>query len=273
VSNICDNVSLMTLLGRQQPWDAFIQQNLRPNVTPHFFYRDDAPTILKKRYVAETSQAALKLFEINYLNDQYISGQFETDLIDSLREILPSYDLVMLSDFGHGLITNRMIREVEAGARLVAVNTQTNAANTGFNLITKYGRPQFICLDEEEARLAMHDKHSSIETVVEGLIERMGAEKLIVTLGKKGSMGINGGRVVQRTPIFSTRVVDTVGAGDAYFSYAAPCFAKNYPLELITFICNAVSALAVQIVCNRKPVEKGELLDFVQMLYNLNSPS
>lgn len=273
VASICDNVDLVTLLGKQQSRDEFIEQNLRPNVRPHFFYRDDGPTILKKRYVAETSQATQKLFEINYLNDQYISGPFETELIDYLRDILPRYDLVMLSDFGHGLITNRMIREVEGAARILAVNTQTNAANTGFNLITKYGRPHFICLDEEEARLALHDRHSPVETVIEGLIERMGAEKVVVTLGSKGSMGINGRRLAQRTPIFSAKVVDTVGAGDAYFSYAAPCFARNYPLELITFIGNAVSALAVQIVCNRKSVEKSELLDFVQMLYNLNRPS
>ena len=270
VSSICDNVSLLTLLGEKQPREAFIEQNMRPNVTPRFFCREGGTTTLKKRFVAETSQATHKLFEINYLDDEDISGPLEDEIVAFLRESLPRYDLVMVSDFGHGLITKRVIQEIEQGARLLAVNTQTNAANTGFNLITKYSRPRFICLDEDEARLALRNKHADIETVGKKLLEHMGADTLIVTLGKRGSMGIDRQDTIERTPIFSSRVVDTVGAGDAYFSYAAPCFAKGCPLGMVTFIGNVVSALAVQIVCNRKPVEKEELREYVKMLYSLN---
>jgi len=35
------------------------------------------------------------------------------------------------------------------------------------------------------------------------------------------------------------------------------------PLELVSFVGNAVGALAVQIVGNKKPVEKHELLEFI----------
>jgi sugar/nucleoside kinase (ribokinase family) len=58
-------------------------------------------------------------------------------------------------------------------------------------------------------------------------------------------------------------VIDTVGAGDAFFSFTAPCFANGMPLDLVSFIGNAVGALAVQIIGNKKPVEKHELLEFV----------
>ncbi len=90
-------------------------------------------------------------------------------------------------------------------------------------------------------------------------------ENLIVTLGKRGSLALAGAESV-RTPIFSSKVVDTVGAGDAYFSFTAPCLAMGLPLDLVGFIGNAVGALAVQIVGNRKPVEKHELLEFIQGL-------
>jgi hypothetical protein len=37
-------------------------------------------------------------------------------------------------------------------------------------------------------------------------------------------------------------------------------------LDLVSFIGNAVGALAVQIVGNKKPVEKYELLEFINAL-------
>ena len=92
------------------------------------------------------------------------------------------------------------------------------------------------------------------------------AEHLIITLGKKGSIGIDRDGLVCRTPILSTKVIDTVGAGDAFFAFTAPCFAKGLPLDLVSFIGNSVGALAVQIIGNKKPVEKYELLEFIHSI-------
>jgi len=88
---------------------------------------------------------------------------------------------------------------------------------------------------------------------------------LITTLGKSGSIGITNGDA-NRTPIFSSKVVDTIGAGDAYFAFTAPLALRGVPLDLVSFVGNAAGAIAVKIVGNRRPVEKGELLEFVAAL-------
>ncbi|MCH8859419.1 MAG: cytidyltransferase, partial [Proteobacteria bacterium] len=61
----------------------------------------------------------------------------------------------MVTDFGHGLINNWTLEANKTGVFL-AVAPQTNSANVGFNLLTKYEEfnPQYACLDEPEARLA-----------------------------------------------------------------------------------------------------------------------
>ncbi|MEW6386728.1 MAG: PfkB family carbohydrate kinase [Thermodesulfobacteriota bacterium] len=264
VAGLVDQVTLVSLLGREESREDFITQNLKNNIRPRFFYREDAPTIVKKRYV--DSYTNQKLFEINYLNDQNITGDLEAQVVDYLTEELPRYDLVLVSDFGHGLVTGRMIPVLERYARFLAVNTQTNAANTGFNLITKYQNLHFACLAETETRLTMQDRFGDIDTVADKLFHTLGVEALIVTLGKKGSVGLSKETGVHHTPIFSSKVVDTVGAGDAVFSYTAPCFAGGMPLDLTAFIGNAVGAIAVQIICNKKSVEKYELLEFINSL-------
>lgn len=264
VASIVDDVTLVTLLGDEDPREEFIAHNLRENVRHKFFHRQDAPTVVKKRYV--DSYTNQKLFEINYLNDQYIFGDLEGEIINYLVAEIPKYDLVLISDFGHGFITRQMIPRLEESAKILAVTTQTNAANTGFNMITKYHNMNFVCLDEAETRLTMQDKFGDINSVAASLFETLGAEALIVTLGKNGSVGLSRHGGLHHTPIFSSKVVDTVGAGDAVFSFTAPAFARGLPLEVITFLGNAVGAIAVQIICNKKSVEKYELLEFVNSL-------
>jgi len=265
IAGLCDNVELVTLLGTIDSRKDFILDNLKPNIKPTLFYRQDAPTILKKRYVHQyTSQ---KLFEINYLDDSYINRDCEQEVVGYLESKIPEYDLILVSDFGHGFITEKIINTIQKKAKIFAVNTQTNSANSGYNMITKYWRPHYVCLDETEVRLAAQDKYAPIEEVAEKITKLIEAGYFIVTMGRRGSIGVSRQGETNHTPIFSSKVVDTIGAGDAFFAFTAPCFAKGMPLDFVSFIGNAVGALAVQIVCNKKPVEKHELLEFLLALY------
>lgn len=264
IAGLCTEVELVSLLGSSSSREDFVRANIKPNVKLKFFYRDDATTIVKKRYVNQYLNQ--KLFEVNYLNDNYINGNLESKITGYLKSIISSYDLVLVSDFGHGFITNRIIRFIEKNSKKFAVNTQTNAANAGYNMITKYRKPNFVCLDEPELRWAAQERFADIEIVARKIFKTLKAGNLIVTLGKKGSLGITGSAQVNRTPVFSHRVIDTVGAGDAFFAFTAPCIAQNIPLDLVSFIGNAVGAIAVQIVCNKRPVERHELIKFIQAL-------
>jgi len=264
MAGICDRVQLVSLLGRGDSREDAIRKGLKPNVWPKFFFREDGPTIVKKRYVDQYLNQ--KIFEVNYLNESYIGDACEGEVIAYLRAVIGEYDLVLVSDFGHGFITDRIIRTIEEGAKQYAVNTQTNAANAGYNMITKYRRPFFVCLDEPEIRLAAQERYSDIEEIARRIKEAIHADNLIVTLGKKGSIGMNAEGAVNRTPIFSSKVVDTIGAGDAFFAFTAPCFSKGLPLDMVSFIGNAVGALAVQIIGNKKSVEKFELLEFMNTI-------
>jgi len=267
IASLCEKVELVTLLGKEDSKEDFILNNLKPNIKTKFFYRDDGPTIVKKRYVHQHNNQ--KLFEINYLNDDHINKECESSVIEYLETAIPQYDLVLISDFGHGFISNNLNKAIGKLAPILAINTQTNSANAGYNLITKYSNPHYVCLDEPELRLAAQEKHTPIEELATKIAESINTDYFIVTLGKKGSIGINRENKniqINRTPIFSSKVVDTVGAGDAFFAFTAPCIARHMPLDLVSFIGNAVGALAVQIVCNKKSVERYKLLEFINTI-------
>jgi sugar/nucleoside kinase (ribokinase family) len=121
-------------------------------------------------------------------------------------------------------------------------------------------------LDESECRLAAQERHKDVEDIVVNIKGAINADNMIVTLGKKGSIGVNNQNKINRTPIFSSKVIDTIGAGDAFFAYTAPCFALAFSLDIVSFVGNAVGAIAVQIPGNKKSVEKHELLEFIHTI-------
>ena len=269
MAGMCSEVNLLTVLGPENPHEEFLRASLKPNVQGNFFYRADGPTVVKKRYLDQYLNQ--KLFEVNYLSDSNVDPACENQIISYLESQVGKYDIVVVSDFGHGVFTPKVVDFVLNCCPVLAVNTQTNGANAGFNLITRYKGASFVCLDEPEARFATQDKHNHIRDVAAKLNEKIHPDYLITTLGRRGSLGIDNEGAIITTPIFSSRVVDTVGAGDAFFSFTSLCFAKQFPRDLINFVGNAAGALAVQIVCNKKSVEKDEFMNMLRSLLSFKS--
>ena len=126
--------------------------------------------------------------------------------------------MVIAADFGHGLISRSTINTLATKSKFLAVNTQSNSANLGYNLITKYPRADYICIDGPEARLALSDRVSPPGDIAQRIAEDVDCRKIIITQGKHGCVTYEHGGVVHTIPAFAKNVVDTVGAGDSYSS-------------------------------------------------------
>ena len=72
----------------------------------------------------------------------------------------------MINDFGHGMITDKMISLIEKKFKNIFINVQTNSSNLGYNLITKYNRCSYFTVDEPEARLATKNRFANTTTLL-----------------------------------------------------------------------------------------------------------
>lgn len=264
IAGFCKHVHLVTCLGTENSYKGFIEKHLKKNIKAKFFYKKGAPTTVKRRFVEPAFLS--KLFEVCFLEDQPLQENLELQLHTYLESVIKNFDMVLVADFGHGFIEKKTVRLLAKKAKFMAVNTQTNSANTGFNMITKYLRADYICIDEPEMRLATHSKFDKIENLILRLAKKVRYKKIIVTLGHKGSMGYSSKEGFSMSPVFSKEVIDRVGAGDAFLSITAPCAAAGYPMEVIEFIGNAVGAMKVLIVGNRSSVEPVPLYKFISTL-------
>jgi rfaE bifunctional protein nucleotidyltransferase chain/domain len=259
VASFCKQVDIVTCLGDIDSHEDLIRRGLRPNVGLRAFTRAGAPTTLKRRFVDPSYMR--KLFEVYFMNDEPLASDLQKDVDDVIAEMAPEYDVVIAADFGHGMIAQSSIAALTKNSRFLAVNTQSNSANLGFNLITKYDRADYICIDLPEARVAVSDRVSVVGDIARRLIEdEIDCSKIIVTQGKHGCVTFERGGVVHTIPAFAKSVVDTVGAGDAFLAVTAPLVAAGGPMHRVGFIGNVVGALKVEIVGHRRSIEKSALI-------------
>lgn len=264
VSQFVKNVTLLAALGDKDSHEDYIREKLEKNVDPVFTYFKDAPTLTKRRFV---DGDLTKLFEI-YFYQEEPSFKDDGKFIENwLTENLADYDVVIVADFGNGFINQRMRDIMCEKAKFLAVNTQINSGNRGYHVITSYKHADFASLNEPELRLAAHNRHDSLEHVCSEVAHRIGAKQFAVTRGTKGVVMFDADKKsFYRVPALSSRVVDRIGAGDAFLSLSAICLAGGLDSQLANFVGSVAAAMDVQIVCNREPINSGSLKKYVSTL-------
>lgn len=265
VSAFCDKVSLLTFLGQMAPQEDLIQQKLAPTVDRMFLRMGDgAPTIVKRRFVE--AYPFQKLFELYMMDDDEYKPTETKALCSKLREVLPKYDVVIVTDYGHGMLAPEAVEVLCDGARFLAVNTQVNAGNRGFNTISRYRRADYICVSESEIRLDARSRRRDIRAIVSAAGAKLSCERIVVTRGREGCLCYSKAEGFFEVPAFAVNVVDRIGAGDAVFAVTALCAAQGAPMEVVGVIGNAVGAEAVATVGHRESIQALPLFKHVESL-------
>ncbi len=264
LAGFCNDVHMVSCLGTLDTKEEFILDHLKPHIQPKFFYRNNTRTIIKRRFV--DPDFLTKLFQLAYIDDRDLPAELNKETCDYLEATIPDYDLVLVVDYGHGFIQKDITRILCEKARFLSVNAQTNSSNYGFNPITKYPSADYICIDEPEIRLASHDKFGKLEDLIIDTANKLDCKNVVITRGHVGSISYDTDGKFYEIPIFSSNVVDRIGAGDAYLAITSPCVAMGADMELVAFIGNAVGAMAVGIVCNRSSIEPVSLYKYITTL-------
>jgi rfaE bifunctional protein nucleotidyltransferase chain/domain len=264
VANFCDDVGLITFLGADAPQEEFIRERLNNGIQKTFLYRQGSPTIVKRRFVE--SYFFTKLLEIYEINTRKMAEEDNANLCAALNAQVSTYDVVIVIDFGHGMLSGEAIDILCDKARFLAVNAQTNAENRGYHTISRYRRADYICMAESEIRLEARDRSGDLRQMVLDVSRKLACGKVAVTGGKRGCLCYGEDEGFFEVPAFAGQIVDRIGAGDAFLSLTALCVAQKAPMEVVGFIGNCVGAQAVATVGNRQPIERGPLFSHIESL-------
>jgi rfaE bifunctional protein nucleotidyltransferase chain/domain len=262
VKQFARQIKFISLIG-PEPW---AQKQLRAHVASaeDGVVRDPGfTTIIKQRFVEPLMDGneMSKLFAVNYLGADPPPAAVQKKVIDAIRREIKKADVVLLADFGHGLLQAPIRELVQDQSPFLALNCQTNSNNHGFNLISRqYQRADAFSLDEQELMLAVGRREVDHECELAGLKKKLRSRYAWLTRGAVQTVGLHDRESACHCPPLETDVVDTIGAGDAFFSVAALAAARGLPVDLATFLGQLAGAQAVKIVGNASPISKTVLL-------------
>lgn len=198
-------------------------------------------TTEKVRFIAENNQQVIRLD--NEVVDG-IGGMVSTRLLGILEEQIDDFDIVVLSDYGKGLLTETftqgVIQLAEEHEKRTLVDVKGNAAKkyTGAFLV----KPNLSELHDMTGLPVKTGEQ--IVSASHALRENCGAQYILTTCGGRGMVLVGGKR-----PVFVAaddhEVFDVTGAGDTALAYLAAALANGFSVQKAVEVSNHAAGLQV----------------------------
>ena len=259
LSTFCKSISLLTMVGEKAEYLGFIKNKLSKNIKLQYLKKKNSPTIIKRRFLDYLSHN--KVLGVYKINDDQLTSPEELKLNKNLNKILSKYDLVIVSDYGHGFISKKTASIICNKSKYLALNAQVNAANIGYHGMRNYKNINCVIINEKEIRHELRDKNSKIELLMKKLAKQQKIKNLIVTQGTSGSLLYNL-RInkFNKCEAFAKNTVDKIGAGDAMLSLISICLSNNIDKDLSMLISSLAAAHSVETIGNKSMVTKTQTL-------------
>ncbi len=264
LSQFCDKNGLLSMVGEKKEFLSKILQNLPKKVDFRYIKKKNSPTILKKRFLDSSdrgSTANNKVLGVYTINDDTLVKKDEKIFNKMLKNTLSKYDLVIVSDYGHGLISKKSANLICKYSKYLALNAQVNAANIGYHSMRKYKNIDCVIINEKEIRHEMRNKNGKIETLIKKLSLDQNVNNLVVTRGTSGAILYNKkDKKFNLCAAYAKNSVDKIGAGDAMLSIIALCLKSGFDRDLALLTASLAAAQSVETIGNKEPVNKTKIL-------------
>jgi len=175
-----------------------------------------------------------------------LSAQTERGLLKSLLTALPECDAVILSDYGKGVISRKLIAAAISGARRrgLPVTVDPKVEHFGF-----YRGVDCITPNTAEAWAGMRRPAQTGESSLVGLgwdiRARLRAKSVLITRGPDGMSLFEGGGRLTHIPTVAQEVFDVTGAGDTVISVLTLALAAGARIREAAVISNYAAGIVV----------------------------
>jgi len=259
LSDFCGGVTLLSMLGEKKEHEDFVIESLPANIEPYFIYKDESPTITKKRYVDYISNS--KSLGVYSIDDSQMNGENKNQLQAYLDELTPKHDLVIISDYGHGFISKEIANYISKQSVFTSLNAQINAANIGYHTMNNYRNIDCAIINETELRHELRDRETGVEELMKQLAQSLQTKNLVVTQGNSGAtLYASDNNKYYHCPAFADKIVDKIGAGDAMLALLSCSIKTGFDADLSLFMGSLAAAQSVETIGNSTPVSKVQLL-------------
>ncbi|MRJ06210.1 MAG: D-glycero-beta-D-manno-heptose 1-phosphate adenylyltransferase [Epsilonproteobacteria bacterium] len=234
---------------------------LLPGVeTAGLFSDPTRPTPIKTRIIAGTHQ----MVRVDRETTAPISPEMERKILKFLEERSGKWKLLLLSDYGKGVLTPRLTSAIIKFANRHQIRTIIDPKRDYF----KYRNGWLLKPNRKELgeAVGMEIKtDADLQKAGWRLKEELNLDYLLVTLSEEG-MALFGEEFL-KIPTLAREVYDVTGAGDSVLAGLGYSLIRGAPLEEAIHFANSTAAVAISRV-GTTPVKLSEVLEFQKRLDN-----
>ena len=177
-------------------------------------------TLMKTRILAgDDNTTKQQVIRIDRDMEQQLSAANEERIVSCLNDIAPEIDALIVSDYGYGLFTRKVLSIIKnfAKSKIVAVDSRYHMREfTGVTIVTpnqaEAEQLTGIAIDSEET---LHQAGKKILATIK-------PKAALITQGNKGMTLFERGKKPLHIPVVgSDRISDVTGAGDTVVSLVA----------------------------------------------------
>ncbi len=213
-------------------------------ITPHLIRISGRPTTLKMRFVAHMHNT--HLLRADWEETTPIPATAAAELLALLEQLIPSADVIVLSDYAKGVLTADVLAGLIRVAHRWGKPTVVDPKGHDFS---KYAGVTALTPNVFEVRQALGravpDEEEALDVAGRSLLDITQARVLLLTRSEKGVLVIEPQGLSHRFESVARKVVDVSGAGDTLIASFALALAADADWANAARLANAAAGLAV----------------------------
>lgn len=238
-------------------------------VTHSLVHDKSRSTTVKTRIISKSHSLLQQLLRIDRISHHPISAEIEKDLISRIERATDWANVIILSDYKAGVITDGVIAAVRKMAEerntMVIVDAQGSFERFQHCTLMTPNQP-----DAEAAAGFKIDSHESLLAIGELLLDKSGVQALLVTRGGEGMVLFEKGQQPFEIPAFNrSEVFDVTGAGDTVVATMALALTSGATM----IEAMALGNLAASIVVRKAGTAVTSQTEMLDHLDRLNLPA
>jgi D-beta-D-heptose 7-phosphate kinase/D-beta-D-heptose 1-phosphate adenosyltransferase len=243
VSNLLEmeaNIDIYSVVGDDS--DAILLKELlnkHKNSKANLVTQKGRKTTKKSRIIASNQQV------IRYDSEtkESISLASQMAILNSLQKELFSYDIILLSDYGKGVLTKSLTADIISIAKAMGKMILVDPKGSDYS---KYSGATLLTPNKKEASLATGININSEDSLHRAITELKELYKLdysVVTLSEEGVALLD--KELEIIPTVAKEVFDVTGAGDTVLASLGVALASGFNIKEACSFANKAAAVVV----------------------------
>ena len=239
-------VSLISTIGEDWEGALLRQSLLKHDVSTDYIGIDSARSTLAKQRVMDGSTLLLRF---DQGSTEEIAPNLEQQVIDQLNECFPRSDAVLISDYGYGVLTPRVIQTI---AHLQSQSPRTLVVDSKNLPAYRCVKPTAVKPNYHQALQLLGETDINHQSRADWIVDQTdwilnltGATIAAVTLDREGAVILQRQRSPYRLYANPSSQSRTIGAGDTFAAMLTIALAAKAPVNIAADLAAAAAAIVV----------------------------